>query len=160
MTADTETKIDGRTAEAKAAKAAIPTAKRRRRASVGGFTMKLDAEPRSGFVRRWVNGDPSRLHEAAQLGYDFVTDRAGEGASRTDGPGSRISRHAGKDPNGAGMQTFLMECTQEDYDRGVAEKEAQRKPFDEAINSGADPTGGLTKADMYDAGRSTINNSG
>jgi hypothetical protein len=38
---------------------ATPPARRRPRASTGGFSLKLDAEQRPGFVRRFVNGDPT-----------------------------------------------------------------------------------------------------
>lgn len=154
MTDSTETKLDGRTREAKQAAAsdAVAPSKRRRRASVGGLTLKLDAPQRPGYVRRWFNGDPTRLYEAEQLGYDFVQDPAGTDEKRTDGMGSRISRFAGRDQNGGGVQTYLMECTVEDYEQGQRDKEARLKTFDDTLNAGNDPTGELSKAEQYDVG--------
>lgn len=140
---------------------AVPTAKRRRRASVGGFTLKLDAEQRPGYVRRFVNGDPARVANMEDLGYSFVNEKPGPGRKRTDGQGTRISRHAGKFETGAPMQAYLMETPIEEYQIGVAEKEERLKPFEEAIRRGDDPTGGLTRSETYEpTGRSTINHSG
>lgn len=140
--------------------ASVPTAKRRRRASVGGFALKLDAPKREGYVRRWVNGDPARIAVLEDLGYAMVSEPAGKDTKRTDGQGTRISRHAGKLESGAPMQAFLMETPIEEYNAGIAEKEDRLKPFEEAIRSGADPTGGLDKGEIYQPGRSTINHSG
>lgn len=138
---------------------ATPKTLRRRRASTGGFATKLDAPQRPGYVRRFVLNDPSRLMHLQDLGYDFVQDRAGSGEARTEGDGTRIARHAGKDESGRPQQLILMETPQEEYAAGLAEKEDRLKPFEEAIRRGDDPTGGLSKGELYDAGRSTINNS-
>lgn len=126
---------------------ATPKTERRRRSSVGGFKQKLDAPVRAGFQRRWVDNDPSRISAMEELGYSFAGQAAGEGASRTDGQGTRISRHAGKRDNGEPHQLVLMECREEDYALGVKEKEDQLKPFEEAIRAGADTTG--TLSDTY-----------
>lgn len=139
---------------------ATPRPLRRKRASVGGYVTRLDAPKRPGYVRRYVLNDPARIIEMQNLGYDFAQDRAGDGETRTDGQGTRISRHAGKDEVGRPTQLVLMETPVEEYAVGVAEKEDRLKPFEEAIRRGDDPTGGLTKAESYDPGgvRSTINN--
>jgi hypothetical protein len=139
---------------------AVPAGKRRRRASTGGFALKLDAPKREGYVRRWVNGDPARIAELEDLGYTFVSEKAGEGAKRTDSQGTRISRHAGRLESGAPMQAFLMETPVEEYNVGLAEKEDRLKPFEDAIRRGDDPTGGLDKGEIYQPSRSTINHSG
>lgn len=139
----------------------IPAGRRRRRASVGGFTTKLDAPKRPGYVRRFVLNDPSRIIALQELGYEFVEDRAGEDDKRTDGLGTRISRHAGRDEVGRPTQLILMETPEEEYAVGVAEKEERLKPFEDAIRRGDDPTGGLARSETYDTGiRSTINNAG
>lgn len=123
------------------AQAAVPPSQRRRRASTGGFRQKLDAPQRAGFVRRWVDNDPSRIMAMEELGYTMVADRAGDGASRTDGLGTRMTRHAGKRDDGSPQHVVLMECSQADYDLGIQDKEAALKPFEEAINRGEDTTG-------------------
>lgn len=138
---------------------AVPASGRRRRGSTGGFALKLDAPQRPGFVRRFVNGDPSRIqHMTENLGYTMVKDAAGEGNARTDGLGTRIARHAGKDENGLGFKTYLMETPVAEYAIGMDEREEARKPFEEAIRRSADTTGEVP--DAYQPGQSTIRHSG
>jgi len=155
--------IDGRSRQARALKAQdagqpVPQGQRRRRASTGGFALKLDAPERPGYVRRFVNGDPARIHRMEELGYTLVSEPAGEGSSRTDALGTRIARHAGKDENGAPFQTYLMETPKEEYAFGELDKEDARKPFEEAIRRSADTTGQVEGA--YQPGQSTIRHSG
>jgi hypothetical protein len=120
---------------------ATPEPQRRRRPSTGGFALKLDAPERPGYTRRFVNGDPARIQEMNELGYAFVTDPAAQGKARTDGKGTRITRHAGKLDSGAPMQAVLMETPDNLYAEGLAEKETARKPFEDAIRRSADTTG-------------------
>lgn len=127
---------------------ATPKAQRRRRASTGGFKQKLDAPQRKGYVRRWVDNDPSRIMAMEELGYAPVADRAGEGEARTEGMGTRISRHGGKRQDGAPQSLILMECRADDYELGVKDKEEQLKPFEDALKRGADTTGRLN--DQYE----------
>jgi hypothetical protein len=122
---------------------AVPPARRRPRASAGGFSLKLEAEQRPGFVRRFVNGDPSRILKMERLGYTLVNDRAGDGKSRTDGQGTRITRHAGKTEEGAPMHAVLMETPEHEYAHGVADKEESRKVVEDVIRRSGDPTGQL-----------------
>lgn len=125
---------------------ATPKTHRRRRASVGGFKTKLDAPQRKGFVRRWVDDNPARIHEMNELGYDFAQEKAADAELRTDGQGSRITRMAGKRDDGSPHQLVLMETPVSEYVVGVAEKEERLKPFEEALRAGADTTGRLKDA--------------
>lgn len=135
-----------------------PKAQRRRRASTGGFKQKLDAPQRKGYVRRWVDNDPSRIMALEDLGYALVADKAGEDEARTDGMGSRIARHGGKRDNGQPQQLVLMECRADDYAQGVAEKEEQLAPFEKALRAGASTTGRIE--DQYEPrDRSSISHS-
>lgn len=120
---------------------ATPT--RRRRASIGGFRQRLDAPPRPGYVRRWVDDSPTRIMEMQELGYEFVHEQAGTGAKRTDGQGSRISRMGGKREDGSPHHLVLMETPADEYTVGVQEREQQLKPFEDALRAGADTTGRL-----------------
>lgn len=138
---------------------ATPAPERRRRPSTGGFALKLDAPERPGYKRRFVNGDPARIQAMQELGYSFVTDPAGEGKTRTDGKGTRITRHAGKLDSGAPYQAVLMETPDNLFEQGVAEKEAARKPFEDAIRRSQDTTGQVEGA-YAPSTRSTINHSG
>jgi hypothetical protein len=133
---------------------ATPKPLRRRRASVGGFKTKLDAPQREGYVRRWVDDSPNRIAAMQELGYDYATDRAAEGAKRTDGLGTRISRMAGKRDDGSPHHLVLMETPVEEYQAGVADKEDQLKPFEEALKAGADTTGRLQDAYQPQSGSS------
>ena len=133
---------------------AVARGSRRRRGSVGGLTFKLDAPERPGYVRRFVNDDPARIKQMEELGYTIVSERAGEGQARTDGLGTRITRHAGKDGNGAPFQTVLMETPVSEYEVGLRDKEEARKPFEEAIRRSADTTASVP--DAYQPGQSTI----
>jgi len=137
---------------------ATPKRLRRARSSTGGLTLKLEAPQRKGYVRRFVNGDPLRIARMEELGYAFVATPAGEGTARTDGLGSRISRHAGKQDNGEAYQTFLMETPETEFALGIVDKEEARKPFEDAIRRSADTTGQVE--DAYQPGQSTIRHSG
>lgn len=138
---------------------ATPAPERRRRPSTGGFALKLDAPTRPGYTRRFVNGDPARIQEMHELGYSFVSDPASEGKARTDGKGTRITRHAGKLDSGAPMQAVLMETPDNLYAEGLAEKETARKPFEDAIRRSADTTGEVEGA-YAPSTRSTLSSSG
>lgn len=138
---------------------ATPPSRRRPRASTGGFSLKLDAEPRPGFVRRFVNGDPSRILKMEQLGYTLVNDQAGDGKSRTDGQGSRITRHAGRTKEGAPMHAVLMETPEHEFNYGVADKEEARKAVEDIIRRSGDPTGQLENQ-YAPSVKSTIEHSG
>lgn len=122
---------------------ATPKTLRRKRANVAGFRMKLDAPKREGYVRRWVDDNPSRIAELQELGYDFVHEKADDGARRTDGIGTRVTRHAGKRDSGEPHHLVLMETPVEEYAEGVKEREDRLKPFEEALAAGADTTGRL-----------------
>lgn len=138
---------------------AVPPARRRPRPSAGGFSQKLDAAPRPGFVRRFVNGDPSRILKMEALGYTLVNDEAGEGTRRTDGKGSRITRHAGTFENGAPMHAVLMETPEHEFAHGLADKEEARARVENAIRRSEDPTGQMENA-YVPAVKSTIERPG
>jgi hypothetical protein len=120
---------------------AVPRSKRRRRSSTGGFAQKLSAPQRTGYVRRWVLNDPSRIISMQDLGYDFA-----EAEAKTEGLGTRIERHAGKDAEGKPQRLVLMETPQEEYDLGVKDKAAALKPFEDALKAGRDTTGRVEDA--------------
>ncbi len=122
--------------------AAPDARKRRRRASVGGHTLKLQAPTRAGYVRRWVNDDGNRIANAEELAYDFVLDTSIQGT----GEGSRVSRLVGTKANGEPLRAYLMETPKEEYRAGLADKEAVNRQIDEAITSGVDSTGQLAPA--------------
>lgn len=125
---------------------AVPATRRRPRASAGGFSLKLEAEQRPGFVRRFVNGDPTRVLKMERLGYTLVNDQAGQGMARTDGQGTRITRHAGKTEDGAPMHAVLMETPEQEYLYGAEDKEEARRAIEDKIRRSEDPTGQLENA--------------
>lgn len=128
--ADTETETPG------------TPVKRRRRASVGGHALKLQAPERPGYVRRFFNDTGNRLAEADALGYDVVSD---PGIQSTD-LGSSVSRLAGVKPTGEPLRTVLMETPEELYAQGMAEREAHNRQIDEAITAGIPTEGQIAPA--------------
>jgi hypothetical protein len=138
---------------------ATPQPQRRRRASTGGFRLKLDAEERPGFVRRFVNADPLRIKEMQELGYSVVGG-ASDGRKRTDGLGTTIARHAGKDDTGKAYQAVLMETPDDLYRQGVTEKEDGRKAFEDTIRRGLKTDHTPDGAYIPKGAGSTINHSG
>lgn len=139
---------------------ATPPSRRRPRASAGGFSLKLEAEQRPGYVRRFVNGTPTRIAKMEALGYAMVSDQAhGEGKARTDSKGSRITRHAGTLEGGAPMQAVLMETPEHEFAYGEADREESRKAVEDVIRRSADPTGELENA-YVPSTRSSIERSG
>lgn len=132
-----------------AQEAAPAPSKRRRRASVGGHALKLNAPSRPGFSRRWVNDTDNRIADVGELGYDHVTDPS----IQSSDTGSRISRLVGTKANGEPMRAYLMETPDELYAEGVAEKEAHNRQIDEAITAGVDSTGQIgPKSETYGHG--------
>lgn len=132
-----------RTVEDVADTATSPDAapKRRRRAKVGGFSMKLLAGERKGHTRRWFNDDGNRIAEAGELGYDFVTSD-----DKSTDVGSRVSRLVGTKANGEPLRAYLMETPDELFAEGLSEKEAHNRQIDDAITAGVDSTGQLAPA--------------
>lgn len=121
---------------------------RRRRSSVGGHALKLNAATRPGFTRRWFNDDGNRLADAYDLGYDHVQDTD----IKTSDVGSGISRLVGTKANGEPLRAYLMETPDELYAEGLAEKEARNRLVDEAIVAGSDSTGQMSSRDTYGHG--------
>lgn len=123
--------------------------KRRRRASVGGHALKLQAPSRPGFTRRWMNDDGNRIAQADELAYDHVCDPD----AKSSDVGSRVSRLVGTKANGEPLRAYLMETPDELYAEGVAEKEAHNRQIDDAINAGVDSTGQIgPKSETYGQG--------
>lgn len=129
---------------------------RRRRAPLTAIKQRLAAPQREGYIRRWVDDSPTRIMEMQELGYDFVQEAAGEGASRTDGVGTRINRLGGKRDSGAPQHLVLMETPVEEYAHGLKEKEAQLAPFEDALRAGKDTTGRMTDSYEPRSDRSSI----
>lgn len=138
---------------------ATPAPQRRRRSSVGGHALKLDAEQRPGYKRRFVNGDPMRIKAMEELGYSVVT-AAGADKNRTEGLGSAISRHAGLDAQGRPFHAVLMETPDDLYVQGEAEKEEGRRQFEETIRRGLRTEDTPDGAYIPQGSRSSITHSG
>lgn len=122
--------------------------KRRRRASVGGMAVKLSAPLRPGYTRRWVNDINNRVAEVEELGYEHISDDA----IKSTGTGTVVQRLVGTKANGEPLTAFLMECPDELYAQGVAEKEAFNRSIDDAIVSGRDSTGQMSPNETYGQG--------
>lgn len=121
---------------------------RRRRASVGGHSLKLSAPPREGYVRRWFNDDGNRIADAQELAYEHVLE---QGIKTTDA-GGRVSRLVGTKANGEPLRAYLMETPVDEYAAGLSDKEAQHRQVDEAIAAGRDSTGQMSGEQTYGQG--------
>lgn len=121
---------------------------RRRRASVGGHALRLDAPQKEGWTRRWMNDDANRIADAEELGYSPVSDTG----IKSSGPGSVVSRLVGTKANGEPKSAFLMETPNELYAEGLAEKEAHNRQIDDAIKAGRDSTGQMPSTETYGHG--------
>lgn len=113
---------------------------RRRRASVGGHALRLNAPQKEGWTRRWMNDDGNRIAVAGELGYSNVSDTG----IKSSGPGSVVSRLVGTKANGEPLSAFLMETPDELYAEGLSEKEAHNRQIDDAIKAGRDSTGQMS----------------
>lgn len=120
--------------------------KRRRRASTGGFHLRLKTPEREGFHRRWFNDEPGRLAEAEDLAYSHVCDPG----LQSDSPDSRVRKHVGIGKGGQPLYAYLMETPIEEYRAGQAEKEEAHASFEAAIRRGEDHTGRVS--DSYGRG--------
>lgn len=132
---------------AKLADSAEPTT-RRRRASVGGHALRLQAPQKEGWTRRWFNDDANRIADAKELGYSHVSDTG----IKTSAPGSVVSRLVGTKANGEPLSAFLMETPNELYAEGLSEKEAHNRQIDDAIKAGRDSTGQMSPTETYGQG--------
>lgn len=86
----------------------------------------LDAKPRPGFVRRWVNEEIGAVEAYEEAGYSLVVE---EGADTSDKRaqdaskmGSVIRRVVNKDPNASTKTAVLMEIPEEFYREDQAAK--------------------------------------
>lgn len=113
---------------------------RARRVPLGTPEMKLTAENREGYVRRWFNGKGNRLSRAQQAGYTFVEDDTfiGEGAeSRNSDIGSAVSQIVGTNEDGSPLRAYLMEIRREWYEEDQAAKQAAIDEREDAIRNGS-----------------------
>lgn len=110
---------------------------RRRRASVGGFHLKLSAPAREGYHRHWFNDTPGRIANAEELAYDHVHDPS----IKSDSTDTRVRRLVGTQANGQPLYSYLMETPLEEYQRGQDEREEGHRQIDKAICEGRDATG-------------------
>lgn len=116
--------------------------RRRRRASTGGFHLRLKTPERAGYHRRWFNDEPGRLAEAEELAYGFVREPGHE----TDGLDSRVRKHVGISKGGQPLYAYLMETPIEEYRAGQADKEEAHASFEAAIRRGEDHTGSMSNS--------------
>lgn len=154
-----EVKIDGRSREARAAKAEgrraeqVQQQRRRRRDNLGGTMKKLAIHgdlDRENYEYRWINSD--RIYRmTAEDDWDIVT-KAGEGVSLANPAetelGACVSRGlAGKDDQGEQRRVYLCRKPKELFVQDRAEKQRKLDELDAAIRGGGfDPTGEMRKA--------------
>lgn len=121
-------------------------AERKKRVPLGTHRMKLQADAREGYVRRWVNDEPGRLDMFKEAGYEFVTDpklQVGEGddISQRPGLGTAVSRHVGIRADNQPQRAYLMEIPEEYYKEDQTAKMQQVDEREDALRRGQDNQG-------------------
>lgn len=149
----TESRIDGRSREARAARLAarepgelqigdpvIPiqaaddqpagysgTLTRRTRKPLGTTEQKLAYAPRQGFVRRWFNDMPGRVSRAVEEGgWTHVLDAKGK----------NVERVVGVKPEGGALAAFLLELPEEWYREDMAAQQAAIDAKEQSMRRG------------------------
>jgi hypothetical protein len=129
---------------------------RKDRVPLGVLRTKLRADQREGFVRRWINDKPGRLDDAANSGYNFVTDpdsemKIGDGndVSQIAGIGTVVSRIVGVHEDGRPMRSYLMEIEKDLYDGDQVEKMTALNEREDGIRRGQDDQGRPGKDGRY-----------
>ena len=122
-------------------------AERKARVPIGSHRMKLKADTREGYIRRWVNDTPGRLDMFREAGYEHVTDPklvVGEGDDINQRPGidSMVSRAVGIREDNQPLRAYLMEIPEEFYKEDQESKMAQVEEREEALRRGQDNQGG------------------
>lgn len=117
-----------------------PKTERQQRVPLGTPQAKLAVEPRSGYMRRWINDKPGRIQKALAGGYQHVTQVV---ESDEEKRSENISAVVGVNEDGTPMRAFLMEIPQRLYDQDQKAKEAEIAKIDDTIRRGnvrkADP---------------------
>lgn len=101
----------------------------RGRIPLGTPRQKLTYPSREGYVRRWLNDQRNRIHDAELAGYQFVEEEQ-------DGRQVKVSRLVGSKEDGSPMMAYLMEIRQEFYDADQAEKQKPIDEFDAQLRRG------------------------
>ena len=87
----------------------------------------LDAKPRPGFVRRWVNEEIGAVEAYEEAGYSLVleegADTSDTGVQNASQHGSVTRRVVNKDPNASTKYAVLREIPEEFYKEDQAEKQ-------------------------------------
>lgn len=112
---------------------------RRRRVPLGGAQLKLAAEKREGYVRRFFNDKGGRLQAAEAAGYAHVLNEKGE----------KERRLVGTAEGGGPMYAYLMEQRAEFYAEDQAAKQGTVDQIDHAIKGGAPRGANANPADFY-----------
>lgn len=112
-------------AEAAAPASAAGPATASTRIPFGSRRAKLQAPPRPGFQRRWINDKGSRIQDAQAGGWNFV-----------DKNGSPWSTGVGTSDSGGKLTAYLMEIPDEFYNADFAKKQEALDETDLAIYKG------------------------
>ena len=108
----------------------VPEPVRAARVPLGTQRLRLTAEDRPGFVRRWMNESGNRIQAARDAGYTHVTDE------KTGAPRKQL---VGTLKEGGGMHAYLMEIPIEYYEEDLRAKDEPLTRFDTDISRGAGP---------------------
>lgn len=123
------------------------TTRQSNRVPLGNYRRKLSIDDnlksrieQDGYVLRWVNDQKSRIHDAQQAGYVFVTsdglEKIGDNGDQNTDPGSRISQIVGTNEVGDPIRAYLMAIPRDFYEEDQQLKQKQVDEIDDAIKGG------------------------
>jgi hypothetical protein len=98
----------------------------------------LDAKPREGYIRRFVNEEIGAVEAYEEAGYSLVYEKGADASEKRAGTesqmGSVVRRVVNKDPNASTKTAVLMEIPKELYDEDQREKSARLDEEEAAWN--------------------------
>lgn len=97
----------------------------------------LEARPRPGFVRRWVNEELGAIEAYMAAGWKPVEgdeDASDARVQNGSAVGSVVRRVVNRDPNASAKTAVLMEIPEDWYNEAQAEKQAEIDSKEESLD--------------------------
>lgn len=94
---------------------------------------KMNAKPRPGWHRCYMNDTADNISEALEADYEFVLK---DGCTNSNDPGARIRVLAGRHESGEPLYAYLMEIPQELWEADQAALQEYPDKVDRAIFGG------------------------
>lgn len=128
---------------------------RRKRGVFNGTQSKLAVNKTiPGYHLHWLNDTATRIQNAVDNGYEFVTPEEVGGTSvnvveRNSDLGSRVRQYVGVSESGDAIYAYLMKIKQEWYDEDQADIQERNDLVDQAIRNGNNTKAGDSPDGFY-----------